>query len=1355
MNYYQDTYAYNDNYDRPMLGPSEDESQDAVSDGPDYDPDYDEEVNRLLDEVEEEILQENSNPPTEEDSKARNAYADPKREQYDDCYDEFPEDMHHVGPVPVWYQKMLENKMKQTRSRLENLSNLVCYACTTAGAHVKRMEQDHSSVFCKMDFPRHPPLNKPWTNFWKFNCMIKCRDIDKPNHAHTADCESIVLEHANTGVSTLTQNISQNDYPKFVMDAVELFQDFAMETTKSVPYLDATQAVDTVYEKPTWTEIKLRSNYKNELMIVVRGKGVTSLLTKLRKFFDSGPGRTSNVISVFCINQKWSQKKTNFPPTYVTGLLKLRDKVGPISINYEPKTNVAFNSIEAIQLGKVIHDYANLTDDTTLLDIGCNFGVLSLMMSHKCDRVIGLNTMHFANSEINQAEELKKYNNIHNVSFMGCDPKDVLTKCSTIIKRCMTVAVLNLASPYGKSIHVMQALRDLPSIWKVIVYGSFTKEYHRNISMLTYKDDLMGEHYLPMQYCILDKSPSIEHAFDIVILFERKSLMNPIIRPLVSHPAMNIKSESKDYGSLDTRQTQPIMKLEKGFGTSDFRPKKYGKPFIKYRGSLSKFGKFDSPMIPLEKEQPEKSKDKSKEGLSLPPVAERKFDCSVLRQKPPPISPTANTKKNRSVYPSVRKELKRIYDSPSLPMLKEEQLPATNEDKSPPTLLKTESFDCSLLRKEKQFDYSVMKNQEFFSQQSRDTTDKQLPLSRPFLSVKKEFQYSCPTLSREKYPSPPSPPPPHLPPLPPTEHSILEELHIKKEEFTNCPLTTVKVETILSESKLYEEKEEGELSSEEDRIPSVPIKSEKLDSSYFVEFSEFSSQSLTVKSEPVDSYEIPFQSVEIKTEPENMQISPCSEDIENMKTPIHNPRALSNTSSPLVVSTNFKTIDGFEFSVRPNQSFLASKTNSNTSLEQKSDIEVKKEVANDSDMDEEIKIIDEKKISVQPKKQLKGLEPRIRVKSLDEIIQENSESNDDLRALIEQRKMLQWKLDRDKEARYYKEHGRSPTPEIPQKNRHQWSHSPSPSFKKNHWSPSSRESKHIRSPSLKKYYRSPSPHKWHRSPSSRKRRSPMRWIARERSSSIERYRRSPSPNGKRRRRSPSPNGRRRRSPSPNRRRRRSPSPNERFKRSYPSPIQYKREYSPLRYKRELVSPVSSRWLEKSRSPSPSLSHKIDHYGRSKSPVRSRRDSRKRRSRSRSPVENKRKRRSLSPIPPSSSPLRKQHINSKDRDPVKKKKKKFKFKSKSKSPSKTSKNKSTTTAVITIKDEPHGDIPVLSTSPSISKSPNEVIHKSNVEATTENVQISQTEPIKQEHASRSRSRTPIPGLDDSIEMDIVV
>lgn len=59
----------------------------------------------------------------------------------------------------------------------------------------------------------------------------------------------------------------------------------------------------------------------------------------------------------------------------------MRDKVGPITINYVPKTSINFNSIEAKELGKLLKEYLNADPDTTIIDVGCNIGAISLMLS--------------------------------------------------------------------------------------------------------------------------------------------------------------------------------------------------------------------------------------------------------------------------------------------------------------------------------------------------------------------------------------------------------------------------------------------------------------------------------------------------------------------------------------------------------------------------------------------------------------------------------------------------------------------------------------------------------------------------------------------------------------------------------------------------------------------------------------------------------------------------------------------------------------------------------------------------------------------------------------------------------------
>lgn len=80
-----------------------------------------------------------------------------------------------------------------------------------------------------------------------------------------------------------------------------------------------------------------------------------------------------------CRTQK---KKNQNTPVNLYGLFELRDKVGPIKIMYNSKTETTFNSVQASQLGTTMFHFLKPLHDTTILDIGCGFGVISLMLAH-------------------------------------------------------------------------------------------------------------------------------------------------------------------------------------------------------------------------------------------------------------------------------------------------------------------------------------------------------------------------------------------------------------------------------------------------------------------------------------------------------------------------------------------------------------------------------------------------------------------------------------------------------------------------------------------------------------------------------------------------------------------------------------------------------------------------------------------------------------------------------------------------------------------------------------------------------------------------------------------------------------
>jgi hypothetical protein len=53
--------------------------------------------------------------------------------------------------------------------------------------------------------------------------VIKCKakSLD-PCHVHTSNCETLLLEHVNTGISTKSDNLNRNEFPQYVMHAVEV-----------------------------------------------------------------------------------------------------------------------------------------------------------------------------------------------------------------------------------------------------------------------------------------------------------------------------------------------------------------------------------------------------------------------------------------------------------------------------------------------------------------------------------------------------------------------------------------------------------------------------------------------------------------------------------------------------------------------------------------------------------------------------------------------------------------------------------------------------------------------------------------------------------------------------------------------------------------------------------------------------------------------------------------------------------------------------------------------------------------------------------------------------------------------------
>jgi 23S rRNA (uracil1939-C5)-methyltransferase len=103
----------------------------------------------------------------------------------------------------------------------------------------------------------------------------------------------------------------------------------------------------------------------------------------------------------------------------------IREKIGAFEFKIHPNSFFQTNTAQAEKLYNVAREYAEIEQDDIVYDLYCGVGTLSLYMSQKASKVLGIELVDVAveNARFNAAE-----NNVENVSFIRGDMKDVFTK---------------------------------------------------------------------------------------------------------------------------------------------------------------------------------------------------------------------------------------------------------------------------------------------------------------------------------------------------------------------------------------------------------------------------------------------------------------------------------------------------------------------------------------------------------------------------------------------------------------------------------------------------------------------------------------------------------------------------------------------------------------------------------------------------------------------------------------------------------------------------------------------------------------------------------------------------------------
>ncbi len=164
----------------------------------------------------------------------------------------------------------------------------------------------------------------------------------------------------------------------------------------------------------------------------------------------------------------------------------IRDKIGTFEFKIHPNAFFQTNTNQAKRLYEIARDFAQLQKGDIVYDLYCGVGTLSLFMSEKASKVVGIELVEVAieNAKFNAAE-----NNVENVSFILGDMKDVFTT-ETITKFGAPDVLITDPPRAGMHPDVVKRLCEL-KIPKIVYVSCDSSTMARDLSMLSTTYDVL------------------------------------------------------------------------------------------------------------------------------------------------------------------------------------------------------------------------------------------------------------------------------------------------------------------------------------------------------------------------------------------------------------------------------------------------------------------------------------------------------------------------------------------------------------------------------------------------------------------------------------------------------------------------------------------------------------------------------------------------------------------------------------------------------------------------------------------------------------------------------------------------
>ncbi|KFW12766.1 tRNA (uracil-5-)-methyltransferase A, partial [Eurypyga helias] len=446
--------------------------------------------------------------------------------------------------TPLWnvpYEEQLAKKKEECEQVLQKLTKEIGNNNRALLPWLFLQKQKYNKLCCPVEGVEASPLQTEYRNKCEFLIGIGVNQEDK-----TVGCR---LGKYKGGTCAVVEPFDTIHIPAIAKKVVKAFQDYI----RSTPY--------SVYSPETY-EGHWKQN--GHIMAIVyfnpqklSKEELADLKISLAKYFTEGMGKDSGVTSLYFVEegQRKSPSLEDLPLEHVAGDKYIYEELLGLKFRISPHAFFQVNTQAAEVLYTAIMEWAQLSPESTVLDVCCGTGTIGISLAKKVKKVIGIEVCQEA---VQDARANAQMNALNNVEFHCGKAEDIVP---SVVSSLAPQNPITIVDPPRAGLHskVILAIRRAEHLKKLIYVSCNPRAAMSNFVDLCRapSNRVRGASFRPVKAMAVDLFPQTRHC-ELLLLFERLDCANrssaaaaPAVSQVAAAGCNSERSDGTDPSHVD------------------------------------------------------------------------------------------------------------------------------------------------------------------------------------------------------------------------------------------------------------------------------------------------------------------------------------------------------------------------------------------------------------------------------------------------------------------------------------------------------------------------------------------------------------------------------------------------------------------------------------------------------------------------------------------------------------------------------------------------------------------------------------------------------------------------------------